>query len=346
MKKWVANKMGFKDIETSYNTYLLQNKPELTIFMLTYNREKLLSIAINSILQQTYKNFFFLILDNCSTDNTSLVVESYKDLRLNYLYRKSESLCPNTQFALNFCKTKYFIILHDDDVYSPTYLDDITNIMNKSDYAALSVAPYYINQDGKITSNFKYTNNIKSYNDYEYLNNYLNKSFTTLIYPSVIYKTELFKEFPNFAGNPDVGPAGDQYIWLQTCRNGNKIAYYDKPLIYYRLHNSQNTYTNLGIMDIVLIVYLSSDDYYWNYFLENKRLVCQKIFRSYKAFYKNVLLDITNIERCSILFDCRLIKLFKKDLYCFLLFIIVLTTYRNVDLVKFVLSRKLKNENR
>ena len=51
--------------------------PKITVIMPTYNRADLISKSIESVLNQTYKDFEFLILDDGSTDNTQEVVEKY-----------------------------------------------------------------------------------------------------------------------------------------------------------------------------------------------------------------------------------------------------------------------------
>ena len=60
------------------------DKAVIDIFLVTYNRENYLRESIASILKQTYKEFNLIILDNCSTDHTTQVVNSFFDSRIKY----------------------------------------------------------------------------------------------------------------------------------------------------------------------------------------------------------------------------------------------------------------------
>ncbi len=54
-----------------------QNKPFVSVLMTAYNAEKYIGLAIESILDQTYKNFEFVIVEDCSTDKTWDIIQKY-----------------------------------------------------------------------------------------------------------------------------------------------------------------------------------------------------------------------------------------------------------------------------
>lgn len=59
--------------------------------MPSYNTAKFISKTIESVLEQTYKNWELLIVDDCSTDNTDEIVSKYDDDRIIYLKNKKNS---------------------------------------------------------------------------------------------------------------------------------------------------------------------------------------------------------------------------------------------------------------
>ena len=60
----------------------MENKPLCSVVMSVYNGEEYLKEAIDSILQQSYANFEFIIIDDASTDNSLEIIQSYNDPRI------------------------------------------------------------------------------------------------------------------------------------------------------------------------------------------------------------------------------------------------------------------------
>ena len=99
--------------------------PVVTIGIPTYNRANgYLPEALESALAQTYPNLEIVVSDNGSSDNTEAVVRSYADPRIRY-FRQQPPVSPNDNF--NFCLQQangvYFLMLHDDDVIDPGFVD-------------------------------------------------------------------------------------------------------------------------------------------------------------------------------------------------------------------------------
>lgn len=98
------------------------NQPLVSVIMPCYNREGYISEAIESILEQTYTNFEFIILDNCSTDNTYEIVKEYakKDKRIIALQNeKNKGFVYSHNKLLSLAKGKYIALMHDDDISLP-----------------------------------------------------------------------------------------------------------------------------------------------------------------------------------------------------------------------------------
>ena len=90
----------------------------ISIIMNCHNGEKFLSEAINSILNQSYKNWELIFWDNCSTDNSPLILKQFKDHRIKYF--KSDlftSLGEARQLAFEKCLGEYVAFLDTDDIW-------------------------------------------------------------------------------------------------------------------------------------------------------------------------------------------------------------------------------------
>jgi len=92
----------------------------LSVCLLSYNSAYSLSEAIDSILNQQYKDFELIISDDCSTDNSWNIIIAYAVKYKNIVaLRTPENLgmAKNANFAISYAKGKYIAILHHDDVY-------------------------------------------------------------------------------------------------------------------------------------------------------------------------------------------------------------------------------------
>ena len=64
-------------VSKKYFTLLQMKKPLVSVLLPSYNAEKYIAEAIESILNQTYRNIEFIIVDDASTDNTWKIIKSY-----------------------------------------------------------------------------------------------------------------------------------------------------------------------------------------------------------------------------------------------------------------------------
>jgi glycosyltransferase EpsE len=55
------------------------HKPEISVIMATFNDEKFIIESIESVLTQTFQDFEFIIINDCSTDNTLTIIQSYQE---------------------------------------------------------------------------------------------------------------------------------------------------------------------------------------------------------------------------------------------------------------------------
>jgi glycosyltransferase involved in cell wall biosynthesis len=99
-------------------------RPLVTIGIPTYNRADYLQQALRSALDQTYPNLEIIVSDNCSTDATAAVVAGFADPRIRR-FRQPTNI--GGQNNVNFCLSQawgaYFLLLHDDDLIDPDFVE-------------------------------------------------------------------------------------------------------------------------------------------------------------------------------------------------------------------------------
>lgn len=98
--------------------------PQVTVLMPAYNVEKYIAEAIDSILQQSFKDFVLLVMDDCSTDGTASIVASYSDLRVRYEKNSTNlGLSDNLNKGFGLADTKYIARMDGDDIAHPQWLE-------------------------------------------------------------------------------------------------------------------------------------------------------------------------------------------------------------------------------
>jgi len=137
----------------SSNNSLYSTTPKISICIPVYNGEDFISLAIESILKQTFEDFELIISDNASTDRTPEICKEYetKDNRIRYI-QQSRNLggILNFKFLLNEAIGKYFIWMAADDMFGDRQYLEIINkeISDKYDYYFTEVS--IIDKEGKI----------------------------------------------------------------------------------------------------------------------------------------------------------------------------------------------------
>ena len=99
--------------------------PLFSIILPTFNRGGLLSVAIQSVIDQTYSNWELIIIDDGSTDNTKEAVESFilQDNRIQYLFQKHQERSVARNRGIEEAKGKFICFLDDDDYYLEHHLE-------------------------------------------------------------------------------------------------------------------------------------------------------------------------------------------------------------------------------
>lgn len=128
--------------------------PKITVIMPAYNRADLISKSIESVLNQTYKDFEFLILDDGSTDNTKEVVEKYlSDPRVKYLYHENQGEAQTVNWGWSLANGEYFTQVNSDDTITPDSFEKMVEAMDKHPDKVLAYPDFnFIDENDNIIS--------------------------------------------------------------------------------------------------------------------------------------------------------------------------------------------------
>lgn len=135
------------------NTLVQMGSPRLSIGLPVYNASNYIHEAVDSILNQSFKDFELIISDNASTDETAEICKEYakKDSRIRY-YRNETNIGAARNFnrVFDLSSTEYFMWAAHDDVYSPYYLKSCIEVLDRDPTVVLCHAkPIIIDRYGE-----------------------------------------------------------------------------------------------------------------------------------------------------------------------------------------------------
>lgn len=104
---------------------MVVDNPTVSVIMPTYNRAHMISKAIQTVLDQTYRDFEFIIVDDGSKDNTEEVVSSFKDERIKYirLQKNSGTSAVPRNTGIGVARGRYLAMQDDDTEWHPQKLE-------------------------------------------------------------------------------------------------------------------------------------------------------------------------------------------------------------------------------
>lgn len=212
------------------NSNLNDNKkPVVTILMAVYNGEKYLKEAIESILNQTFTDFEFLIINDGSTDSSEKIINSYKDQRIRLINNnKNLGLATSLNIGIDLSKGKYIARMDADDISLPKRLEIQVRFMDK--HTKIGIAGSWVKIFGEKIKNLiktypSNTENIKAVLLFK----------NAISHPTVIIRKVMFDKY-NLKYNENLNSSQDYELWTKAIKYF-PIVNIKQVLLLYRIHN-------------------------------------------------------------------------------------------------------------
>jgi glycosyltransferase involved in cell wall biosynthesis len=169
MKKYVISLFPFK----------ITTVPRVIVFLKTYNSARTLQRAIDSVLNQTFKDFRLYIFDNASTDNTREIIleNAAKDKRIFALHITTNDIyndAPIIKSILKESLSDCFCKIDSDDEYEPTYIEEMYNFAITHKLDTVICGYKKINENGNLIKEKALEQSLIVKNAEEYLENFIN----------------------------------------------------------------------------------------------------------------------------------------------------------------------------
>lgn len=212
----------------------------VSVLLATFNSEKYLAQLINSILSQTYEDFTLFVRDDCSSDGTMAIVNSYSDKRLIILPNETPSgSAQNNFYALLSARIDDYIMFADaDDVWLPDKIERTLACMRTQEKKYGETCPILVHSDLKVVD--KNLDMIAgSMFRYEKLSPRRTELGQLLVQNNVTGCTVMINHaLHSFVPKkPESSVMHDWWLALVASAFG-KVAVVDEPTILYRQHGS------------------------------------------------------------------------------------------------------------
>ena len=207
----------------------------VSVVMPNYNSEKYISEAIQSVLDQNFSNFEFIIIDDCSSDQSCNIIQKYAKKDNRILAKRNEKnlkVSKTLNEWINLSKWKYIAIMHSDDICDKNRLGEQYNFLekNRNIWVVWSYVRY-ISWTWEIIYKLKTkpTNPEKIKEDIW--------KYSPIISPTFFLRKNIFSQIWYF--NEELSRCEDFDFLVRAVINWIKLSNVDKILLNYRITDSQ-----------------------------------------------------------------------------------------------------------
>lgn len=230
----------------------LNPEPFVSVVTPVYNTEKYLAECIESVLAQTYKNWEYIIVDNCSTDKSAEIAESYarKDSRIKiHQNEKFLNIIPNWNRALNqiSAQSKYCKVVHADDWLFAECIERMVELSEANPSVGI-VGSYRLDENRINCNGLPYIRNVFS-GSYICRRSLLEGDYFFGSPTTLLFKSELVWKFKPFYKEEFLH--ADNEVCYRILENFD-FGFVHQVLSYTRRHNETNTIYTRRINTFIL----------------------------------------------------------------------------------------------
>lgn len=235
----------------------MTNKPLVSVITVVFNGAKTIEQTIQSVLNQTYKNIEYIIVDGASTDGTQTVIEKYKDFIAYFVSEKDHGIYDAMNKGIKKAKGEIIGIINSDDWYE---LDAVEHIVNA--FMTLPDINIVFGDMNLVDDN----GNRKKHNQVPFSHLYYEMSVS---HPATFIKKYLYEKYGLFDDSYQI--AADFELMNRFYNNRLKFAHIEKVIANFRLDGISNTKNSICCVETKKVM-----DKYFD--LELFAGICRDIF--------------------------------------------------------------------
>ncbi len=211
--------------------------PTVSVIIPSYNHEKFVAEAIQSVLSQTYQDFEIIITDDASSDQSVNAIKQFTDPRIRFFcFTENQGGSATTNHCIKQARGKYIALLNSDDIFLPNKLSkQVAYLETHHHCAAVFSHAQVIHENGEP---FTDDNNFyvqvftqKNRTRYEWLNLFFYHG-NCLCHPSMLIRKECFDRYGLYDSR--LAQLDDFDMWIRLCLN-HEIHILQEKLIKFRV---------------------------------------------------------------------------------------------------------------
>jgi glycosyltransferase involved in cell wall biosynthesis len=206
--------------------------PKISVIMPAYNCRPYIEESVNSILNQTFTDFEFIIIDDCSTDGTLEYLYSLDDIRIKLFPKeKNSGHAISLNMGLAQARGDYIARMDGDDVAMPERLKKQYDFLESNhNILCCGSSRLFIDEKNNEIGEYIAITSPEIFKIAMFFN-------CEIAHPSVMIRNEAFKLF-NLKYDISMEPAEDYDLWCRLIQKG-LLANIEEKLIKYRVHSKQ-----------------------------------------------------------------------------------------------------------
>lgn len=222
---------------------------KVSVIIPNYNHAQYLSKRIGSVLAQTYDDFEVIILDDCSTDNSKEIIETYRDhpriSKIVYNEVNSGSTFRQWNKGVSLAKGEWVWLAESDDIAEPHFLDALmSKVVDSDNLGIVYCQSYRMNSNGEVTGSWLDWTNVFDENLFlqdfqmnglEYIEKFLVNRNTIPNASAVVFRKSAYLAVGG--ADVEIKNCADWLLWLKLLLDYN-IAYVPLSLNYFRYHEN------------------------------------------------------------------------------------------------------------
>lgn len=219
-------------------------KMKFSVLIPVYNTEKYLEKCLQSVLNQTYQNFEIVIVDDGSTDNSSMICDKYRDIysdKIIVIHKANQGLISARRVGIDNANGDYCIFVDSDDYIKENLLCELSRVLNKDETIDLLIYSFNYVQDNKIVKQFhRIEQDGAVWNDSnrkEIIEKLLYSNDVTPIWIKAVKTTFLKSDSTNYSQFYKKNMAEDYLQSLFLISNAKKIVFFYLPLYCYNYND-------------------------------------------------------------------------------------------------------------